>query len=128
MKNINKIITMILNPRLTREIRILHDDFDKKLFPNDILSITVDEGLKVEMILHGEKHIIEIVPSNDHPFKPPRIKFLTKIDHPNVDIMGDITLSILTWDWTPALQLSTIVQLIYNMISQGECEEVSRVD
>ncbi len=119
---------MILNPRLTREIRILQDDFDKKLFPNDILSITVDAGLTVEMILHGEKHIIEIVLSNDHPFKPPRIKFLTKIDHPNVDMMGNISLSILTWDWTPALQLSTIVQLIYNMISQGECEEVSRVN
>jgi ubiquitin-protein ligase len=39
----------------------------------------------------------------EYPFKPPRITFLTKIYHPNIDEKGQVCLPIITPEnWKPA--------------------------
>ena len=46
----------------------------------------------------------------DYPFKPPSIKFLTNIFHPNIYRDGKICLDILeTQNWAPATQVKTII-------------------
>ncbi|TPX49558.1 hypothetical protein SeLEV6574_g01376 [Synchytrium endobioticum] len=53
---------------------------------------------------------IDIEFSTDYPFKPPKIKFLTKIYHPNVDDDGSICLGILkTEAWKPATKLLEVL-------------------
>jgi ubiquitin-conjugating enzyme E2 D len=49
-------------------------------------------------------------------FKPPKIKFVTKIYHPNVFEGGILCLSIFHGQWTPKFTVEKIMDLIQNLL------------
>jgi ubiquitin-conjugating enzyme E2 N len=51
---------------------------------------------------------LELFLPDDYPMVPPKVRFLTRIYHPNVDRLGRICLDILKDKWSPALQIDKV--------------------
>ena len=47
--------------------------------------------------------------TEEYPIEPPSVVCLNRIFHPNIDIKGRICLNILREDWSPVLDLNSII-------------------
>ena len=67
---------------------------------------------------------IDIQIPEDYPFKPPKMKFETKIWHPNISSQtGAICLDILKNEWTPALTIRTALVSLQALLSAPEPDD-----
>lgn len=102
----------------------------------------VDAGVQAVQIGLGERHLkgtiigsestpyeggefeIDIEIPAQYPFEPPKMKFITKIWHPNISSQtGAICLDILKDQWSPALTIKTALLSLQALLCSPEPDD-----
>jgi len=73
---------------------------------------------------------VEIKIPTDFPFKPPEVKFLTQIYHPNVDKEGKICVDLLNTAeaWKPTTPIVDIVNAVIKIIDDPKIDHALNAD
>ena len=112
-------MNMTIN-RLTRELKKINDEN----IPN--ITILPPENILIWYAkIYGPKDSpfengvfdIKLSFDNDYPVKPPSVKFLSKMFHPNIYRDGFICIDILQTEWSPAQNVRTILLSILSLLT-----------
>ncbi|XP_061487816.1 ubiquitin-conjugating enzyme E2 T isoform X2 [Rhineura floridana] len=75
---------------------------------------------------------LEIVVPERYPFEPPKIRFLTRIYHPNIDSAGRICLDVLKLPpkgaWRPSLNIASLLTSIQMLMNEPNPDDPLMAD
>ncbi|KAI0270979.1 ubiquitin-conjugating enzyme/RWD-like protein [Russula aff. rugulosa BPL654] len=71
-------------------------------------------------LYEGGNFEVDIVLPDGYPFYPPKVKFITKVYHPNISSSGAISIDILHHQWTPRFTLPTLLISLQSFLCSPE--------
>jgi len=72
----------------------------------------------------GGLFVVEIKIPETYPFNPPKVRFMTKIWHPNISsVTGAICLDILKDQWAAAMTLRTVLLSLQALMASAEPDD-----
>jgi len=106
--------------RLVRDLKKLQSD------PPDGINAApeTDDIMKWKAVMfgpvdtpwEGSTFTLEVNFSEEFPTQPPRVRFLSKMFHPNIYNNGEICLDILQNQWSPIYDISSILTSIQSLL------------
>ena len=62
----------------------------------------------------------DIVLPDNYPFAPPKVKFITKVYHPNISSSGAVSIDILKDQWSPNITLPILLISLQSFLCTPE--------
>jgi ubiquitin-conjugating enzyme E2 N len=110
-----------LNRRIAKEIERLAKDPVPGIYANPDAAnpryFHVQIAGPIDSPYEGGLFSLELYLPDEYPMCPPKVRFLTRVYHPNVDKLGRICLDILKDKWSPALQVRSVLLCIQGLMS-----------
>ena len=121
---------MAARGRLTKELRECKRSEESSGVTVEALESSSLNHLRATMqgpsdsVFEGGVFVLDVQIPEEYPFEPPKVKFLTKVWHPNVSSQtGAICLDILKDAWTPAMSLTTTLLSISALLTAAEPDD-----
>jgi len=118
--------------RLMRDFRRLQQDP-----PQGVTGAPMDEDImKWNAVIFGPDDTpweggtfkLTLTFSEDYPNKPPQVKFITKMFHPNIYANGQICLDILQNQWSPIYDIAAILTSIQSLLTDPNPNSPANVE
>ena len=115
-----------MSSKATRRIQKEYDELRKEPLVNVTAGPAGDDLFKWTATISGPEgtpyegglYFLSINFPANYPFRPPNIKFRTRIWHCNINASGSICLDILKDQWSPALTISKVLISLCSLLNE----------